>query len=293
MSNLIALIDKVDEIRELFTTEYMSLVKPAGRPSIQSEFRTIRKNNEYLNWKAEIEAELDNIPQTKSIDEIRRLFKKIDGGWTEEIEFDRLAAKLKALRSRISVDNAKVVQDEESKFQESDLNHFILHALINVQKTKLYHGQSEDDINDGVRNALDMVYEIKDQTRQGKSESGKKSGELDILLCKKSMPWAIVEALRLFSLDKDNLDKHINKALTKYDPVGCKNAYVLVYGMATDFNSFWNNIVSYLKDYKFPFETIDEFTEIPSDYAESKIGVVSLDRNGVMVKLHIMVANMK
>lgn len=293
MSNLIQLIDKVDEIEKLFTTEYMSLVKPAGRPPVQTEFKTIRKNSEYLNWRAEIEAELDTIPQTQSIDEIRKIFKKIDGGWTEKIEFDRLSAKLKALRRRIPTESPQSVQDDEDKFQESNLNHSILHALINVQKTKHYHGQSEDAINDGVRNALDMVYEIKDQTRQGESESGKKSGELDLLICKKSMPWAVVEALRLLSLDKDNLDKHINKALTKYDPIGCKNVYVLVYGMTADFNSLWNNIVDYLKNYEFPFEKINEFNEVPNEYAESKMGVVSLNRNGVMVKLHIMMVNMK
>lgn len=293
MPNLVELIDKVDEIKELFTTEHMPFVKPAGRPPIQKEVKTIRKNSEYLNWKAEIEAELDTIPQTQEIDEIRKIFRKIDRGWTEEIDFDRLSAKLKALKSRIPAENIRLVQDEESKYQESDLNHSILQALINIQKTKLYHGQSEDDINDGVRNELDMVYEIKDQTRQGESESGKKSGELDLLLCKNSMPWAVVEALRLSSLDKDNLDRHINKALTKYDPVGCKNTYVLIYGMAEDFNLLWNNIVDYLKDYEFPFETIDEFNEISGDYAESKMGIVSLNRNGVMVKLHIMAVNMR
>lgn len=89
---------------------------------------------------------------------------------------------MKALRSRIPTENRELIQDDESKYQEVELNQYILRALINIQKTKFYHGKQEDDINDGVRNALDMVYEIKDQTRQGESESGKKSGELDILL---------------------------------------------------------------------------------------------------------------
>ena len=66
-----------------------------------------------------------------------------------------------------------------------------------------------------------------------------------------------------------------------------------MYGMTADFNSLWNNIVDYLKNYEFPFEKINEFNEVPNEYAESKMGVVSLNRNGVMVKLHIMMVNMK
>lgn len=293
MSNLVKQIDRIEDIKELFVTEYVSFVKPAGKPPIQTPIRTIHKNNDYMIWRAEIESELDGLPQSYFVDDIRKNFKKIDTGFSEEREFDKLCAKLQVLKNRILSAGSTIVQDEESKYQELELNQHILHALVNIQKTKLYYGKSEDDINDGVRNALDMIYEVKDQTRQGESESGKRSGELDILLCKNSMPWAVVEALKLTSMDKYNLDKHINKAIMKYDPVGCKNAYILIYAMAPNFNSLWFDIMEYLKEYKFPFEIVTGIEEIRGDYSESKRGDICLNRNGEMVKLHIIAINLR
>lgn len=292
MSNLLQQIDRVEEIRTLFTTEYVSFVKAAYKPALQTPRRTIHKNIVYMNWRAEVEMELDALTPSACIDDIRRLFRKIDNGFSEEVEFDRLEAKLLVLKKNLLIQKSEIIQEDEAKFQELELTQNILHALVNIQKTNLFHGRSEDDINDGVRNALDMLYEVKDQTRQGKSETGKRSGELDILLCKKSMPWAIVEALRLSFLDKDSLSKHINKALTNYDPIGCKNSYVIIYAMAPDFNILWRNIVAYLNDYVFPFDIIRGIEEVAGDYAEAKRGFVCLNRNGTLVKLHILSVNM-
>lgn len=293
MLNFLTLIDRVDEIKKLFITEYISFVKPARRPPIQTPNRTIHKNVEYIAWRAEIEAELDGLPQTDTINDIRKLFRKMDNGIREDVTFELLSAKLKALKNHLPDKKFDIVQDNEARYQEIDLNKHILHALINVQKTKLYHGKSEDDINDGVRNALDMVYELKDQTRQGESESGNHSGELDILLCRDALPWAVVEALKLASLDKENLEKHVDKSLIKYDFVGCKNTYILIYATAANFVDLWSRIVEYMGGYEYPYEVINEIREMDTDYAESKLAYVDLNRNDVLVRLHIFAINMR
>lgn len=71
-------------------------------------------------------------------------------------------------------------------------------------------------MNDFIRDLLDESFEVKDQTRQGKSENGEK-GEIDIQICKDGLPVVMIECLILNSLVKKILDIHINKVLTLYD----------------------------------------------------------------------------
>ena len=62
---------------------------------------------------------------------------------------------------------------------------------------------------------LGMKYEKVDQTRQGDSVSGKDAGSIDIQLLKDGMPVVMIEALKLSSLDQNELSIHIDKVLKK------------------------------------------------------------------------------
>ena len=58
----------------------------------------------------------------------------------------------------------------------------LFNACIKLQKNTTFTNVSEDQRNDFIRDILETAgYQIKDQTRQGKSASGKASGEIDIL----------------------------------------------------------------------------------------------------------------
>lgn len=100
---------------------------------------------------------------------------------------------------------------------------------------------SEDSINDYLRDQLDaMGYEVSDQTRHGKSESGIGAGEIDLLIKKSGKERALVEALKLRCVDSSKIKQHIKKALENYNPIGTPT-FIIAYASASSFSSFWNS----------------------------------------------------
>lgn len=75
--NLIRLIEQTPDIKKRFKTEYISLGKPAGKPAIQTPYQTIHNDEKYLLWKTEIEAELEKLPQSKTVQDTIHLFSKM------------------------------------------------------------------------------------------------------------------------------------------------------------------------------------------------------------------------
>ena len=164
---------------------------------------------------------------------------------------------------------------------------------MNVQKDKNYYGKDENTINDGIRNQLSMIYEVKDQTRQGISASGKDAGEIDFMLYNGDYPVAIVEGLKLDSVNKDYLNTHIDKTLTSYDPIGCPLVYILIYATATKFENFWDRIMDYLSGYSFPYDVVEAIREISIAYTESRHAKAILTRSGKDVCVHLYAISMR
>lgn len=279
------LIDKLPEIEALFSIKYVSFVKPAFKPPVQTPMRTIHNHPDYMSWRAEIECELDQLPESRMVDEIHRLFKKIDGGWTEDTDFSQLKAKLTALRNHLP----DVVGEEKKRPDETyeeRLCRDFLKALIAVQKNQIYKGKQEDEINDGLRDMLNMAYDVKDQTRQGVSESEKQAGEVDLLITEDGLPTALIEALKLPSMNKDYVHEHIKKALINYDPVGCKYVFLFSYYNGANFESFWEKYIHYISEYPFPYDKVNDLSEVEAQYAESRHAIIGLKRSGINIHLH-------
>ena len=182
---------------------------------------------------------------------------------------------------------------EATYIDEESVSSHVMKALLAIQRDKMYENVKEDNINDGIRNQLDMVYNIKDQTRQGKSESGKDAGEVDIEICENSIPVVIMEGLKMDSFKKEYLDVHINKALVNYDPNGCPLVYILIYATVKRFEDFWEKIVNHMKDYCFPYTVEEKIREISSVYTDSRHAKVVLNRNGKRVSVHLYAIQMK
>ena len=172
----------------------------------------------------------------------------------------------------------------------------IVNILTIMQRNIIYRGVPENILNDGLRDGLKITrrYQVHDQTRQGESESGKEAGELDILLSTKEedLPISVIEALILNRLDKNNLKKHIDKALTKYDPNGCPVIVIIIYSRNDNFENLANSITNYLKEYEFPYNIKEEFQEVDSGYTESRHWKLELIRSKKSVSVHIYDFNM-
>lgn len=141
---------------------------------------------------------------------------------------------------------------------------FALYKLIRTQKT----GHTEDELNDYIRDILEAKhYAIRDQTREGTSTSGHSSGELDLVILDNSKLYAIIEAMKLSSVDREYINTHYKKLLINYNPLGVKKTFLVSYYTGKDFNSFCLRYEDYIRNID---PTIFEENEISLEALEEK-----------------------
>lgn len=158
----------------------------------------------------------------------------------------------------------------------------LFNACIKLQKNPTFINVLEDQRNDFIRDILETGgYQIKDQTRQGKSASGILSGEVDILLHDKGRPISIIEALNLNGLEKAYLDEHIDKVY-KYDTLGNAFNFLVSYVKVKDFGKFWEKYIAHIRKYKYPYELVCVDDNITKEYDYADIRYISTihSRNG-------------
>lgn len=179
--------------------------------------------------------------------------------------------------------------------REELLNDLI--TILSLMQSNInFKGKKENTLNDGVRDGLKITkrYQVHDQSRHGESNKGVDAGELDLLISTKNedLPIAVVEALILNNMDKSNLGNHINKALTKYDPNGCPNTFILIYSRDRNFAKLSKAISEYLSSYQYPYEVKDTFEELNTGYTESRHWKLDLIRSDKDITIHILDYNM-
>lgn len=158
---------------------------------------------------------------------------------------------------------------------EDDLE-WVLHRLgRRAEKT-----DSEDYNNDYLRDMLcSKRYEVKDQGREGKSSSGKGAGELDLVIEDQGSLFAVLEALKLSSVDTMNINLHYFKLLSNYNPLLVKRTFLITYYCGASFDSWWCKYVEHIK-------SLDLSKFISSDY-DAISGIVEADTEfPVIKKLH-------
>lgn len=172
--------------------------------------------------------------------------------------------------------NVENTRQENTQFGfDRDLKH----ALLSIQKNPQYWDLDENSINDGLRDLLGMKYHVDDQSRQGVSLSQKSVGEIDFLVTEGSEPVAIMEALKLDSVDKGYISDHITKLLVNYDPQGYPRACLIMYVTCKNFGSFWDSFSDYISTFDFPYPVDKGFSDDQSSFSESRNAYMLLLRN--------------
>lgn len=164
----------------------------------------------------------------------------------------------------------------------------IIYSCIKLQANPSYKDKLEDERNDYIRDILSaQKYQLRDQTRQGTSQGGKASGEIDILILDKNMPYSLFEALNLDSLNTNYLNVHIDK-IFKYDTLGYAYNFLVSYVKVKDFDMFWKKYLSHIKNYKYPYPLKKVEDSIGDDYFYSNLKTASttLIRNGVETTIY-------
>ncbi|WP_139832880.1 hypothetical protein [Pseudomonas sp. R45(2017)] len=125
---------------------------------------------------------------------------------------------------------------------EEDLE-WVLHRLGRRAKKD----DSEDYNNDYLRDMLSSKdYEIKDQTREGKSMSGSGAGELDLVVEDDGYLFTLIEAMKLTSVDVGYIEKHYLKLLHNYNPLEVKRTFLVSYYSGSNFSSWWDKYKDYV-----------------------------------------------
>jgi hypothetical protein len=284
-NRFIELVEKLPEIESLFTpTTIETAVFYGEKMGYESE--TIRHNQTYQTWRVSIELELDSYNHSQIVEEVRRGFRDVDRGWLERNDFDRVKGYLLAIAENLLSEPVEA-ESGYDKYSEDGLNHYLLRALTNIQARHLLWNSEENDLNDAFRDSLDLLYSVNDQTRRGISQSGTGAGEIDLLIRREGLPFAIIEALRLRSLEREYLNTHINKALTNYDQAGCPHAFVVVYAQVNDFANFWNKLLEHVKNYQFPYTVDDTLSELVVEQTEVRVAKMKLSRSEKPVDFRI------
>lgn len=139
---------------------------------------------------------------------------------------------------------------------------------------------SENSINDFIRDMLTMkgYLEVKDQTRHGISSNGNDAGEVDLLVSKDGKEVAIVEGLKLKSVDTGYISQHINKAVDNYNALGTAT-FIVAYVSSSNYAEFWNRFLSYIENYEFQVKVKKDVEELPYLNASTRIATTILSRD--------------
>lgn len=174
------------------------------------------------------------------------------------------------------------ISEEINKYLED-----VLYSCIQLQSLALYSEAKENDRNDFIAKILESKgYIIKDQTRRGKSNTGKGAGEVDIYIQNKNgFPFSIIEALNLKNFNSDYIDTHIDK-IYKYDTTGNLVNLCLTYVNIVDFEAFWQKYCNHLKnrDYKNKLVSVDVIEILP--YSEVRVAKATHRRSGKLTYLY-------
>lgn len=158
--------------------------------------------------------------------------------------------------AEITLKGLQFIEDYEKSLTEPlsiDLSHELISACSKISDNPTsYAGFDEDGLNREIRNYLDSAitrfgYTISDQTQQGLGETNMKAGELDIRINKNGIAVGIYEGL--IHKDRNWLETHIEKAIGKYNPSGCKEIYVVEFSRNKGFGRFWDNSCETLEEY--------------------------------------------
>lgn len=160
------------------------------------------------------------------------------------------------IKDMIDEDHAKIFPRKDLSLEEFILENIRLISLELLERREniKYNSKKlfiEDMINDWVTSLINqrmsyINWTARDQSRGGKSASGKSSGERDIIVSNQTKEDIfLLEAFRLFGLSRQTIKTHMDK-LDGYNAKGCKVLIVLVYTKVKDFPKLCNNYKEYL-----------------------------------------------
>ncbi|HGF8886976.1 TPA: hypothetical protein ACJCWE_000434 [Yersinia enterocolitica] len=122
-------------------------------------------------------------------------------------------------------------------YDELDLDiSWILQRLVR----RYTNSKIKDEHNDYLRDMLlSKKYEVKDQTREGLSSTGRGAGELDLVIEDRGDIFSIIEPMRLKCIDTKYINIHYKKLIHNYNPLMVKRTFLITYYEGKKFGEWW------------------------------------------------------
>lgn len=151
--------------------------------------------------------------------------------------------------------------------EENKLLHAVLKSCEQIQREPECRGSKEDNRNRRMRDTLqNFGYDIHDQTQIGISGSGKDVGELDLMVYREdSIPWSVIESLRVYDRAKRDWNSHLSKLLDNYNPHGVPFLFMVTYVDCekAKFDAIWIEYQAHIQKHDTgKFEYVKESFEI-------------------------------
>lgn len=269
---------KNEVIEPVFKYNYKATISKIN--AILAESDTEEKTIEFLKY-------MKNIITTKEIDVVDIFEQNLQENFPMLTLEDVNDFKNSLGQSNVSEAIYKIAK-AINRFSSQELLNSIVVACIKLQANHYYKNCDEDIRNDYIRDLLRTKgYNVTDQSRQGASEKGKNSGEVDLLFYENEIPCALYEALNLTSLDKKYLNTHIDK-IYKYDTLGYKINFLVSYVSVKNFDAFWKKYKNHVSNYEYPYalKKVDEKPNKKYLYSNLKIIATEHMRNGESTTLY-------
>jgi hypothetical protein len=250
------------------------------------------KQTDEQEWKIKIEA--------YNMVEVKKISKEIE---SELLKYDLIKVEMddddSTPRFKRYIDFAHKSIAEEQNMQgyiNTNQMHFSLFfndfmdSCLALQGNKRVIEGSEDDKTMYIRDLLTAKkYTALDQTQRGNSGTGIQAGEVDLLILdNRKVPFCVIEALVLKSVDKVNINSHIDK-ISKYDGNGLSRSIVLNYVFTADFDGFLKRYKAHITTAKldYPLSNVNDFSN--PKYSEVRLVTSTFTRSGMERELiHVL-----
>lgn len=161
--------------------------------------------------------------------------------------------------------------------------HNLLKACSNLQGNHQIIASNEDSRNKFIATILKQNgFIASDQTRWGRSATGKSQGEIDILIESGSnVVLSVFEGFNLKGLDTAKILLHYRK-IFKYDSNGLQENYLVIYNDSDDFISLWQKYSEIIAQTVIDYKIVEQFLDISKRYShgsDMKIGKTTYIRN--------------
>ncbi len=180
------------------------------------------------------------------------------------------------LVSTDSINIKKILRGIKSNNSNINLLNYMIVAASQLQGNYKIIDKNEDSRNSFIANVLTNKGIIaKDQSRWGKSETGKQQGELDIKIeDNEGSALSVFEGFNLRNLNKSIITRHIQKIIG-YDSNGLKDNFIFIYSESNNFIELFNGYLEFLKETKINKVNFDIIENLSNDLSKgSEIKIV-------------------